>query len=215
MIVPRMGRRPELAMAEVLNMPPLTVDTQPGSAHWRIRWTSRALSWLFTLCLAGYGAFAAALILAFVVPYAGSAISIGSAGMELTIGAPRPPPGYIAVGSLPLVQRLAHVPAGFIVATPMLVMFWNLRRLFGLYGRGIVFARENAVCLKWVGLALAADAAAPFTAHGLLQLTGFAIDQHWIHFYSLQELVLGGIVWVIAQVMEVGREIEDERSQFV
>ena len=71
-----------------------------------------ALAWLFTLCLAGYGAFAAALILAFVVPYAGDRISIGHAGMQLTLGAARPPPGYIPVGALPLVQRLAPYETG-------------------------------------------------------------------------------------------------------
>jgi hypothetical protein len=201
-------------VAEVLQINPASAGAD-NPAHRRIQWASRALSWLFTLCFAGYAALAAALILAFVVPYAGSSVSIGPVGMMLTIGAHGPPQGYIAVGSLPLAQRLAHVPAGFIVAAPTLVMFWNLRKLFGLYGRGVVFARENAGCLKLVGLALAGDAAAPFLAHGLLQVTGFAIDQRWMHFYSLQELVLGGIVWVIAQVMEVGREIEDERSQFV
>jgi hypothetical protein len=206
----------EVGMAHVLELPPVAIDEiGRGAAHVRIRWTSEALAWLFTICLVGFGVVAAALIIAFIIPYAGDSVLIGPAGMMLTIGASHPPHGYIPVGSLPLVQRLAHVPAGFIVATPMLVLFWNLRRLFGLYSRGVVFARENAVCLKWAGVALAADAAAPFTAHGLLQLTGFAVDQHWLHFYSLQELVLGGIVYVIAQVMEVGREIEDERSQFV
>ena len=41
------------------------------------------------------------------------------------------------------------------------------------------------------------------------------IDRQWMHASSVQELVLGAVVYVIALVMQVGHEIEQERGQFV
>ena len=201
-------------MANVRHISPAVAGPSPAEASYRnIRLASRGLAILFTIALAGYAVFVGALALAFVIPYAGNVVAIGPVGM--LIGASRLPAGYVAVGGLPLVQRLAHVLAGFVVFTPGLLIFWNLRQLFGLYGRSVVFGRENATHIKWIGAALAADAAAPFIVHTFLTATGLAIDHNWLHVYSFQELVLGAIVYVIAQVMEVGREIEEERGQFV
>ena len=47
------------------------------------------------------------------------------------------------------------------------------------------------------------------------RFAGWEIDRNWAHFTSLQELVLGGVVAVVALVMEAGREIEEERGLFV
>ena len=200
-------------MAHVLQLWPAG-ETSDNPAHRRIQWASRALSILFMASLAGYGAFAWMLGLGFFIPGLGRHVGIGPEGMLLVFGHGLPHP-YVEVDSLPLVQRLAHMAAGVLVFTPKLAIFWSLGRLFGLYGQGVVFARANAHHIKWIGAWLAADAAAPFAVHLILNALHLAIDQRWAHLSSLQELVLGGIVYVIAQVMEVGREMEEERGQFV
>lgn len=203
-------------MAQVLPLQP--AEAAPAHpAHRRIRWASRALSILFMVILSAYFAFTLMLALSFFMPGLGRMVGIGPQGMIITFGPqfhglPAP---YVAVYTLPLVQRLAHVAAGVLVFAPKLLIFWFLGRLFGLYGYGQVFARANAQLIKWIGVCLVADAAAPFVVHVALNSLHLAIDQRWAHLSSLQELVLGGVVWVIAQVMEVGRELEDERSQFV
>ncbi len=202
-------------MVHVLQLKPALADAaSQAPAYRRIRWASRALSILFMVILAGYAAFAWMLGLGFFIPGLGRHVGIGPEGMLVAFGPPLAHP-YVAVNTLPLVQRLAHVAAGVLVFGPKLAIFWSLGRLFGLYGQGVVFARANAHHIKWIGIWLAADAAAPFAVHLILNALHMAIDQRWAHLASLQELVLGGVVWVIAQVMEVGREIEEDRGQFV
>ena len=133
----------------------------------------------------------------------------------LLSGLPRMPAPYVPVSSLPLLQRLAHLPVGLIDFTPILAIFLGLRRLFGLYARGVVFGAENARCLRWIGVALIANAAAPGVGVLFLASLRLVVDRNWLHGSSVQELVLGAIVYVIALVMQVGRELEEERSQFV
>jgi hypothetical protein len=183
-------------------------------AHRRIRLVSRGLAWLFTGLLALWGLLCAFLLVAFVIPSIGRHVGIGPTGVLLT-SAPRLPPRFVAFSELPLLQRLAHIPVGLINFVPPIVIFFGLRRLFGLYAQGQVFSRDNARCIQWIGAALVAKAVAP--GLGVLFLTGLhlVIDHNWMHASSLQELVLGAVVYVIALVMQVGHEIEEERGQFV
>ena len=95
------------------------------------------------------------------------------------------------------------------------MLFFSLRRLFGLYAEGVVFAAENARCIRWVGIALIANAVAPGLGVLFLTSLNLVIDHQWLHASSVQELVLGAVVYVIAQVMQVGHEIEEERSQII
>ena len=125
------------------------------------------------------------------------------------------PRHYVLVSTMSLVQRLAHVPVGLLNAVPLIFLFWSLRRLFGLYAKGVVFAPDNARSLKHVGAALIVMAVAPFLGVQFLSALHLVIDRQWLHGSTVQELILGVIVYVIAQVMQLGREIEEERSQFV
>jgi hypothetical protein len=186
-------------------------------AHRRIRLVSRGLAWLFTGLVAVWGLLCCLAGAAFLNPVVGRYFGLGPEGGQLIIG-PAPPhfeAPYVSVASLPLLQRLAHLPVGFIVFMPPLLVLFYTRRLFGLYAQGQVFSRENARCIQWIGIALVANAVAP--GLGVLFLTSIhmAIDHKWMHGSSLQELILGGIVYVIAQVMQVGHELEEEKSQII
>lgn len=192
-------------------------EPEPPAALRRMRLASRGLELLFLALSVGWSLIAAAGILDFIVPYAGNALTLGPAGGLLNIGAPHfhPPAGYIAPGDMPVVQRLAHVPVGLLHVVPTFVLFWSLKGLFGAYAKGVVFAPRNARRIKAIGVALAVGAVAPFLGFTFLNSLGLAIDHSWMHATSLQKLVLGVMVYVIAQVMELGRELEEERSQFV
>jgi len=194
----------------------------PPPALRRMRLVSRGLEILFLLLAVGFGLLSGILILDFIVPYAGDAISLGPKGGLIRVYVPwahvppHPlPAGYISPSHMPIVQRLAQVPVGLLRAVPIFLLFWSLRRLFGLYAKGVVFARDNARSLKLVGAALIVIALAPWLGHTFLSSLHLAVDQAWLHGSSLQELVLGAVVYVIAQVMQLGRELEEEQRQFV
>ena len=209
-------------MAQVLEFDPIAdMPAAEAPSHRRIRAASRALSVLFGVIFAANCVFAAAVIPAFVVPYAGDHIMIGPQGMMLYLGpspahAPVvPPAGYLAVGSLSLLQRIAHLAVSPLVVLPILMIFWNLRRLFGLYGKGVVFSEANARLIKHIGVWLAANALMPLATTNLLAAVHMQIDRAWFHGDTIPKVVLGAVVYVIGMVMAVGHEIEEERGQFV
>jgi len=209
-------------MAQVLEFDPIAdvppADTPP---HRRIRQASKALAILFGVIFVGYCLFAAALISAFLVPYAGDHLTIGPKGMMLYLGPQSPaaavasPAGYVAVASLPLLQRLAHVAVSPLVALPGLMIFWNLHRLFRLYGQGVVFSEANARLIKHIGLWLVANALQPLVTTSVLAAVHMRIDHNWFHGDTIPKIVLGGVVYVIGMVMAVGHELEQEQEQFV
>jgi hypothetical protein len=210
-------------VAQVLEFDPIT-ETPPADtpSHRRIRTASKALAVLFAVIFAADCLFAAVLVAGFLTPYLGDHLLIGPKGMMLTAWFGPPPlhaqplpAGYVAVSGLPLVQRLAHVAVGPLAILPGLMILWNLHRLFRLYGQGVVFSEANARLIKQIGLWLLANAVGPLLTTNLLAAMHMRIDQNWFHDDTIPKLVLGAVVYVIGMVMEVGRQIEEERGQFV
>ena len=203
-------------MAQVLEFDPAAsarpVETPP---HRRIRWASRALSVLFGVIFAINIAMVVMIAVSFLVDIPGAHVSIGRAGMMLTFGPAPIPAGYQLVTSLPVTQRLAHVAMGLVVVPPSLMIFWNLRQLFRLYGQGVVFSEANARRIKSVGLWLAVNAVAPLISVSTLSALHMVVDHKWFHGDTISQLVLGGAVYVVAQVMQVGHQIEEERDQYI
>lgn len=197
-------------MSTIVELPPPVRAAEPGPGYRRIMVASRALSWLFTALLIGVGLIAAALIVGVVV-WPGDNYRIGSDAVWIGTGSA----DSVPFASLPLPQRLAYAAVGVVRIAPTLLIFWHLRRLFGLYARGQVFSRANASHLAWVGVWLCAYAVAPLVCHLFLDAFGWEIDKRWLHLSSVQAFVLGLLVFVIAQVMQVGREIEEDREAFV
>ena len=210
-------------MAYVLELNPVAGESsREAPPHRRIRWASRALAVFFGLIFVGYCLFAAALVSAFLIPYAGDHLLIGPKGLILYLPGPAaahapalPPAGYVTVAGLPVIQRLAHVAVGPILILPGLMIFWNLRQLFRLYGQGVVFSEANAGRIKHIGLWLAANAVAPLVSVSVLSALHMVVDHNWFHQDTIPQLVLGGVVYVIAQVMQVGHQIEEERGQYI
>ncbi len=201
-------------MATVLHLKPLyrAPATPPpeSTAQRRVRQGSRAAAWLFASLLVLSGLILAAAI-ATMLFYKGELVRIGPDDCYIGDG----PPDSVAFGSLPLPHRLAYVAVGSVRATPILMIFWSLHALFGGYARGEVFSAQAARRFGRVGAWLCAYAVSPFLCHLALSATGYEIDKNWAHLASVQAFILGLLVFVIGQVMQVGSEIEADREAFV
>jgi hypothetical protein len=197
-------------MASVVDLTP--PRPAPTPSFRKIRAASRGFELLFTVLFALFVlvALASFWILFF---YKGTMIVIGPRGGLLTTQPP--PPDFIPFSKWRLDQKLAYVPDIVVRSAPSIFLFWYLRTLFRLYGQGKVFSARNAAVIKAIGVCLVADAAAPFLCHLALSATGYEIDKMWAHMAALQELVLGAVVFVIALVMQAGREIEEDREGFI
>lgn len=198
-------------MSTVVSLRPLAVEPPPQSASLRrLRLGSRALAWLLTILLAGVGLIAAVLIAA-VLAYPGENFRIGPTAAWIGEG----PPDSVAFASLSPTHRAAYALVGTLRVAPVLMILAHLRALFLLYAAGEVFGTANARHIGRTGAWLCAYAVAPLMGHLILAAGGWEIDKRWMHLSSIQALVLGLLVFVIAQVMQVGREIEEDREAFV
>jgi hypothetical protein len=199
-------------MASVIDLAP-PPRMGPAPSYRKIRAASRGLEVLFAALLIF---FVALMIVSLwiLLFYQGTQIAVGPRGGLISFDG-RLPADFIPFRDWRLDQKLAYVPIVVVRAVPSLALFWCLRQLFRLYGQGVVFADRNAALIKAMGVWLIADAIAPFACHVVLNVTGYEIDKMWMHTRALQEVVLGAVVFVIAMVMQAGREIEEDREGFV
>ena len=184
----------------------------PTRAFRRLRVASRGMEWLFTALLV---AFVALTAVGFGVLffYHGTMLAFGPKGGVISTGPV--PAGYLALRDWRFAQRLAYAPVWIVRSAPTIGLFSCLRALFQLYGDAEVFTERTARLIRWMGIWLVVDAAAPLACHLALSATGYEIDGAWAHMAAIQELVLGAVVFVIALVMQAGREIEEDREGFV
>ncbi len=199
-------------MSSVVKLTPRaeTLSAPETPAQRRVRLGSRALAWLFTGLLTLSSAILVTALVTMLF-YKGELVRIGPDNCYIGEG----PPNSVAFGSLPLPHRLIYGLVGIVRATSIIMLFWSARGLFRLYARGRVFAPANAAQFRRIGVWLCAYALSPFVCHLFLAATGYEIDRNWAHMASVQAFVLGLLVFVIGQVMQVGREIEEDREAFV
>jgi hypothetical protein len=182
-----------------------------STAASRLHRQSRLLTLFFTGLLA-WVILMTAVIVAVALFYGGTRI-----GMANGMGWVYPdtlPPGFVPLSAFPFPQRLAGAASFTLMWSPAILVVAHLRGLFALYAEGIVFAQENAWRIRRIGLWLIAWAAAPTAGHLLVTAAGI-LDRGWLRASSVHALILGVLLLVIAQVMELGRQIEQERSEFV
>jgi hypothetical protein len=199
-------------MSTVVKLKPRaeTLAALETAAQRRVRLGSRALAWLFTGLL-GLSATILVSALVTMIFYKGELVRIGPDNCYIGDA----PANTVAFGSLPLPHRLVYCLVGIVRATPIIMLFWSVRSLFALYAKGRVFSNENGRSFSRVGIWLCAYALSPFVCHLALSASGYEIDKNWAHMASVQAFVLGLLVFVIGQVMQVGREIEEDREAFV
>jgi len=200
-------------MATVVPLPP-PVAAEPAALT-RIRRLSRPLEWLFTGLLVLGGVILAIAVMA-VLTYDGPRLQVRPGGMQILLGREVPPlpEGWTTVGVLPFTRKLALACSATLMVGPALAVLWELRRLFRLYGAGVIMAAENARCIGRIALWLLAYAVAPTLGHMLVTAAGFD-DEGWLRIDSFQALCLGLILLVVARVMKWGADVHDDASRFV
>ncbi len=199
-------------MSNVVELPVAGPDA-PVLTYRSLRPLSSVLSLLFA-ALAGLSVLSVVAACVVTLFYADHLL-VGASGADLVFGhPPLPRPGWVVLASQPPLTRLAGVVDVAVASVPLILIFWNLRGLFRLYRQGIVFARANAGHLRRVGIWLVAYPFAKFAANLLFRAAG-GTDKAWFSMPLVDSLVLGLTVFVIAQVMAYGREIEEEKDSFV
>lgn len=203
-------------MAEVLEMERFGGDAAAEVAqpkYQRLRRQSRLLAVAISALGVLYVAFNAALVVATPL-INGDLVHMGP-GAHASFGLGAGQPGSVTLSSFSISQRLAFALLLALRAVPVGAMLSNLRALFRLYAAGTVFAQENAVRIKRMGLWLILFSATPYVIHEISVPLGNNFDGEWFHMEEVYALVAGVILYVVAQVMEVGHEIEQERDEFV
>lgn len=197
-------------MASIVDISPPRPAATPSFR--RIRAASRGFEVLFAILFAAFIALAifSLWILFF---YQGTMIAVGPRGGIITTDPL--PPDFVPFYTWRFDQRLVYAVDVIVRAIPTIYLFWWLRSLFRLYGQGQVFTDRTARLIQAMGVCLIADAALPFLCHLVLSATGYEIDKLWAHMAAVQELVLGAVVFVVALVMQAGREIEEDREGFI
>lgn len=200
-------------MALILPFPPPPIE-QPQLLG-RIRRLSRPLEGLFTILFA-----VGAAILAFAVlgtlTYGGDRLQVWPGGIQIYVEptVPPVPPGWTTVGALPWAQKLALSVSACLMVVPALAVLWQLRGLFRLYGEGVILEARNARCIAAMAAWLIAYAVGPTLGHVIVAASGFD-DRGWLRLDSLQALVLGLVLIVVARVMRWGAEVADDAARFV
>ncbi len=182
-----------------------------GQTRNALRRSSRWLAVILGVLMWFAWLLVAAMILALVL-YRGSGISLGPSGGF--IGSPAPD-GYTSFATLATRFRVGGVLAVILQFTPGAMLLRQLRDLFRLYACDVVFSRRNALLLKHTAAWLIAYAATPFLSHVLLSTTDLIVDQAWFHADEVKALVVGLLLFGIAQVMEFGHEIERDRDGII
>ncbi len=183
----------------------------------------RAISWpLLVLISIVLGASVIVATLAIVVllgfPRFGSMhnfVSFGGAGVSVAIGeiGLQRFPGFILVNDLTTGQRL--IVAGLATAcwTCNIFALLQLRGLFALYSHGVIFDVGNVRRIKRFGLWLAITAIVVNGGGRLFVRLLHAPVQDTAN--AALAVVLGAMIYVIGYVMELAREADLERKEFV
>ncbi len=120
-------------------------------------------------------------------------------------------PAFLA---LPLWKQVAVVVPGFLTWAPILAAFWSLRSLFDQYSSGGFFTKQSCLIIRRFGLLIILAEVIAMAGRGFLHLIDASVLPTNLG-GAIVLMAVGALICLMAQVMHVGREIEDDRSQFV
>jgi hypothetical protein len=185
----------------------------------RIRRVSRPLTLLISIALALAVVVpvmqAGVLLLFDQIGSPAGYVSFSAWGPGLGIGDLRapPPPTLVPIASLTPYQRLVFSGLTLLCGTCTALVLFQLRALFALYSRGIVFGPENARRIKRFGLWLVASAIVVNLSGRIFTAVVHAPREGIAN--AALTVVYGAMIYVIAYVMELGREADLERRDFI
>jgi|SRR5665213_176488 len=99
------------------------------------------------------------------------------------------------------------------VATPIVLIFWTMRRLFLLYARGVIFAADNIALIRAIAWLLIIYPFVRSVGEILFELIAKkSISQAG---FDIDSILFGISVLFVARVMDLGRELQNEQAQFL
>lgn len=142
--------------------------------------------------------------------------SFSEAGFGLRVFEQAPsvrPPGVVAVETLDMSQRVEIAALAIVCAGCTALTLLNLRQLFAVYSKGEVFSSSAVGRMKGFALWLVLAAiAVNICGRVFVALTGAVAD---VPANVLLAAFLGAMIYVIAHVMQLACEADEERREFV
>jgi Protein of unknown function (DUF2975) len=143
-------------------------------------------------------------------------LSFNSWGVALRVGADTTLPAgttQIPLNLLSFEQRCVAAALAALCTTCGVYALLQLRGLFVLYARGLVFSPNNILRIKRFGIWLVLASIAANISGRLFVLTTHTAVEGTAN--AAMAVVLGAMIYVIAHVMELGREADLERKDFI
>ncbi len=181
-----------------------TMNTTGDQANQgRIRTNARRFAWVCTILM--YALPAAVALYLLLVDTLALAAELYGADM--------------GIADLTVFKRLGGIVIAMIPLTPMILFLAALRRLFRLYALGVLFAVANVEAFRKMGWWMVLFAAAQFVTTPLASVW-FSWDNPpgeralsiEISSGMVTAAVIGGVVVVIARVMDEARRLQDEQA---
>jgi len=188
----------------------------PATRLQRIRRISRPLVFLITvaLALAPVPLLLAAVLLVHPAGLPEGYVSFSEWGEGISVGhLDTVPPALVPIASLSAPQRWAFAAVLLIPTGTAALVLLQIRALFSLYCRGVIFGEQNARRIKHFALCLVANAVATNLAGRLFVAVIHAPVLGTSN--AALVVVLGAMVYVIGYVMDLARDADLERKEFI
>lgn len=186
---------------------------QEAPARKRIRRLSAPFELIFAVLAALVAAVYVATLLVGLF-YSGEHFRLTDQGPTLYLGQDTFAPGSIAISDVPLAARLIGFIPLTIIQGALVGAFYCLHRLFAAYRRGLVFDEAPVRWMCRAGALLIVFALAPAAFQPLVRAAGL-MDRAWLHGHTIAALLVGGALFVLASVITLGREIEEEGEGYI
>lgn len=202
--------------------PAHAIETDTTSALTRLKRLSKPFTVLFSSLTLGMIVLSVTLALAALVydgPHVRVSDDLLEAGQgQLMVLADLSDPQALTtqpISDLPLGARVLFVINLALLQWGALAMiFFYCRTLFQQYETGTVFSDETVASLRHIALWLVIWSVAPAVGHQIASFSGF-VDQGWLRASSVGALLFGGVLFVLAKVIDLGREIERDRAGYI
>jgi hypothetical protein len=140
-------------------------------------------------------------------------VSFGSDGLELAVGGPMQGSGLVPIERLSGLQRAVAAGFSLLGHGSGALSLWHLLGLFVLYSRGVVFSTQNVRRMQHFGLWLVLSEVINNLGARVFIAVIHAPVLGWPN--AAMAMVYGGMIYVIAHVMDLAREADLERKEFV
>lgn len=177
----------------------------------------RYLSLPFEIVFAALAALVALVYLATIFAalfYTGEHFRLTANGPTLYLGNDAFAPDSIKISDVPFTSRMIGLIPLTIIQGALFAAFYCLHRLFADYRRGLVFTETAIRWMRRAGLALIMFAIAPGLFQPLVRAAGLR-DEAWLHGHTIAALLIGAALFVLASVIALGRQIEEESKGYI